>query len=342
MKSSSELKAGDWVQVRSKDEILLTLDGRGQLDGLPFMPEMLAFCGQRFKVSKRAHKTCDPPNGLDGRRMPKAVHLEGVRCNGGAHGGCQAACLIFWKDAWVRKVGVAAPPAAPPEAPIAVRTTCTEQDVWAGARNTADQTDSDEPRYVCQSTQVAAATQPLRWWDVRQYAEDYASGNASLSRILGAFLGFLHHQLATAGLGLGTALRWAYDAVQGVRGGTPYPHRTGTVPKGIRTPSVRLDLQPGELVRIKTYKEILATLDEDGNNRGMWFDAEMVPYCGGMYRVLDRVGRIIDEKTGRLQHFKNECLVLDDVVCRACYAKRRRFCPRGIYAFWREIWLERV
>jgi hypothetical protein len=34
--------------------------------------------------------------------------------------------------------------------------------------------------------------------------------------------------------------------------------------------------------------------------------------------------------------------VLDEVVCRACYSKHRRFCPRSIYSFWREIWLERV
>jgi hypothetical protein len=39
---------------------------------------------------------------------------------------------------------------------------------------------------------------------------------------------------------------------------------------------------------------------------------------------------------------KNDCIVLDGVVCRACYAKNRRFCPRSIYPYWREIWLERA
>ena len=29
-------------------------------------------------------------------------------------------------------------------------------------------------------------------------------------------------------------------------------------------------------------------------------------------------------------------------ICEARYAKCRRFCPRGIYPYWREIWLERV
>ena len=51
---SSRLRAGQWVEVRAKAEILGTLDERGRLDGLPFMPQMLGYCGQRFKVYKRA------------------------------------------------------------------------------------------------------------------------------------------------------------------------------------------------------------------------------------------------------------------------------------------------
>jgi len=54
-----KLKTDDWVEVRSKEEILATLDEKGQLEGMPFMPEMFRFCGQRFQVYKSAHKTCN-------------------------------------------------------------------------------------------------------------------------------------------------------------------------------------------------------------------------------------------------------------------------------------------
>jgi hypothetical protein len=37
---------------------------------------------------------------------------------------------------------------------------------------------------------------------------------------------------------------------------------------------------------------------------------KMVPYCGGNYRVLKRVCRIIDEKTGKIQNMKNPCITL--------------------------------
>ena len=97
-------RAGDWVEVRSKEEILRTLDKSGRLDGLPFMPQMFNYCGRRFRVHSSAYKTCDTVSGhYVGRSLPDAVHLN-MRCDGQAYGGCQAGCLIFWKNAWLKPV----------------------------------------------------------------------------------------------------------------------------------------------------------------------------------------------------------------------------------------------
>ena len=104
MKTHTTLCAGDWVEVRSKEEILETLDKNGRLDGLPFMPQMFKYCGQRFQVYKRTHKTCDTVGHLSvSRCLPDGVHLE-HRCDGKAYGGCQAGCLIFWKEAWLKPI----------------------------------------------------------------------------------------------------------------------------------------------------------------------------------------------------------------------------------------------
>jgi len=349
MNRDSKLRAGEWVEVRSKEEILKTLDQRGQLESLPFMPEMFQYCGQRFKVFKRAHKTCDPPNGMQGRRMLDAVHLEGLRCDGQAHGGCEAGCLIFWKEAWLRRVSADAQSGAGSgtgHSPAALGPVdsqgCTMEEVLAGTRAPGEPMNSANPTFVCQSTHLAYATQPLRWWDPRQYAEDLVSGNVRLSQMTAAFLFFIYHNLATAGLGFGSAMRWAYDRFQKLRGGTPYPWRWGKVRAGMRTPSAKLDLRPGETVRVKDYQDILETLDEESKNRGMYFDGEAVPFCNGTFRVLKRVEKIIDEKTGRMIKLKNDAIILDGVACQARYAKCRRFCPRSIYPYWREIWLERA
>jgi hypothetical protein len=92
-------------------------------------------------------------------------------------------------------------------------------------------------------------------------------------------------------------------------------------------------------VRVKRKEEIVKTLDTNNRNRGMMFDSEMLKYCGRQARVLRRVERIIDERTGKMLHLGNPCIILEDVVCTSDY---HRLCPRGIYPYWREIWLERV
>jgi hypothetical protein len=105
---------------------------------------------------------------------------------------------------------------------------------------------------------------------------------------------------------------------------------------------LKLNLQPGELVKVKSHQEILQTVTTGNLNRGMHWDAELVPYCGGTYQVLKRVNKLIDEKTGKMQEMKNECIILDSVVCQARYSACRMMCPKAMYPYWREIWLERV
>jgi hypothetical protein len=98
---TARVRVGEMVEVRGKAEILATLDERGRLDGMPFMPEMFQYCGQPFPVYKRAHKTCDTVSGNSrGLTLEDSVHLD-LRCAGKAHGGCQAGCLLFWKEAWL-------------------------------------------------------------------------------------------------------------------------------------------------------------------------------------------------------------------------------------------------
>lgn len=96
------LQPGEHVAVRSEAEILATLDEDGALDGLPFMPEMLRFCGRRFVVTARADRTVVEKLGV--RRMCRTVHLEDLRCDGSAHDGCCRMCLLYWKEAWLERL----------------------------------------------------------------------------------------------------------------------------------------------------------------------------------------------------------------------------------------------
>ncbi|WP_413936203.1 hypothetical protein [Nitrospira sp. BLG_1] len=339
-----KLRAGDWVEVKSKEEILATLDKNGRLEEMPFMPQMFEYCGRKFKIYKRAHKTCDTVYPIRGRRLSSAVHLE-LRCDGATYGGCQAACLIFWKTAWLKAANAdgsntqSLSQVGPTTGVSSIGT--TEVDVIAGTY-AEDVGSPDERRYICQATQLPVFTTDLNWWDARQYMEDVTSGNVTISQLLRGLAYASYNKVINAGIGLGCILRWLYDRAQSLWGGIPYPRRSGSIPVDQSTPTCTLNLQPGELVRVKPFHEILTTLNTENKNKGLYFDAEAVPYCGDKYRVRSRLNKFIDEKTGKLITMKNDSILLEGVWCRSRYSACRMFCPRSIYSWWREIWLERL
>lgn len=321
-----DLKVGEIVEVRSPEEIRATLDENGELDGLPFMPEMLAFCGQRLTVHKVAHKVCDTISRTGLRRMSDAVHLSGARCDGSAHGGCETACSLYWKEQWLRRVeaGEAATSAPPADGRALLP--------LLELNSRRPSSDDGEPRYRCQATEMLRATpEKLPLKDVRQYREDITSGNASVLAVVSAFLVALFNRYQDLSKRL---LPKAFH----FRDGLHWRFLRGGVDSG-RTPTEHLDLQPGELVRVKSREEILATLDTDLLNRGMGFDSEMSRFCGRTARVKARASKCIDERTGRMLTMKNPCIILEDIVCEGAFNAN---CPREFVCWWREIWLERV
>lgn len=333
------LRAGEWVEVRSQDEVLATLDERGCLEKVPFMPEMLQYCGQKFRVFKRSDKTCDPATDpWSIRRMKDSVHLEGVRCDGSGHGKCDAGCLIFWKEAWLKRVenaivsvekvrsngtrGTARKPAL-----------CTVESILAASQTSPAETNTV---YFCQGTQVSDFSSYMSAWDPRQYIRDLRSGNlasglAGDSRTENAF------EMMLGVIRLLRALMIpVFNRMQSKLDGARYPFLVGALEK---TSVEILDLQVGELVQVRSKEEIMATLDKQNRNRGLLFDSEQVPYCGGIYRVARRVNQIVDERTGKLIYMRSPCIVLEGVWCQSDF---HRLCPRAIYSYWREGWLQRV
>jgi len=320
------LRAGELIEVRSQEAILATLDDNGELASLPFMPEMLQYCGKQFTVYRVANKLCDTMSASGMRRMRDAVHLGDVRCDGQAHGGCQTACLIYWKEAWLRRPdapadGVGTRPPHP-----AARLTVAE--LYSRSRKPG--ASNGEELFSCQATELLrAAPELLPFRELGQYARDVRSGNVGIAAVLRAVFVGLFNRLQEFSTRVLPRRLW-------FREGLRWGFVKGTL---TRTPTGTTDLQPGELVRIKSKAEIMATLTKDLRNRGLGFEEEMARHCGREARVLRRVDRCIEEGTGRLLHMKNPCIVLEDTFCEGAYHAN---CPRSIYAFWREIWLDRV
>lgn len=325
-----DLRVGDLVEVRSADEILATLDERGEFENLPFMPEMLRFAGKRLTVDKVAHKLCDTISQTGMHKMEDAVHLTGARCDGTSHGGCEAACLIYWKTVWLKRVdpeSPVSPAGVHASSPAGVHASLPLLDV-----NTKKEPGPEgEIRYSCQTTEIIrAAPTCLPARDLGQYVADVTTGNVSVLQSIRGFLIMLFNRLQDISKRVLPPRLWLRD-------GLPWGFVKGRLVGP--TPTGHLDLQPGELVRIKTKQQIEATLNEKGLNRGMGFAEEMARYCGSTARVQGRVTRCLDEKTGKMLTMKNPCILLQDVVCAGADFGN---CPRQAMTFWREVWLERV
>jgi hypothetical protein len=315
-----ELRRGDTVRVRSAAEILETLDERGDTESLPFMPEMLSLCAKTFQVSARADKTCDTVN-LTGcnREMSGTVHLVGARCDGSAHGGCQAGCLLFFKEAWLERVD-----SKSSTAPVV---DSKSDDVAALAKRIGPNVTTAPEVYRCQATELLDATRPMV--GIRHYIRDMTTRNVPPGRMIRSWAHGIFDRYQRSS-------RKRLPAWARIAGGVELPDVRGKLKK---TPTELLDLQPGEFVEVKSLPEIIATLDVNQRNRNLWFDREIVQFCGKRFRVQRRVHRLLNEKTGKMIQIKNPCIILDGPCCLGNYHK---LCPRMGHIYFREIWLKRV
>jgi hypothetical protein len=306
-----ELRPGELVRVRALNDILATLDDQGMLEGIPFMPEMVRLCGRQARVQRRADKIYDWVWHKSLRRLDHVVLLESERCSGEAHGDCQARCQLLWNEAWLERV---TPAETGPRLTDPLTPSVPEHLVQLTRRPTAD----GATRYMCQATEFSRASTPLGWNDPRHYARDLLRGNVRPVLFL-----------------QGLALR-LFNRVQRRRGGVLFPVRE---PRASTSPHETLNLQPGERVRVKPKREIEGTLNKQFRNRGLWFDVDMLRFCGGEYVVARRVERLINERTGEMLAIANPCIVLEGVHATGEYLA---FAPLNEAIFWREIWLERV
>jgi hypothetical protein len=306
--ANAGLCPGDLVEVKAPDEILQTLDATGALDHVPFMPEMVEFCGSRFRISQRVLKACfSGPNSygvMREFRTNDVVLLDGLRCSGAAHDGCQKACTIFWREEWLRRV----------------ERDTVQAMVDPGGRERLRarlKTSTGPKTYFCQASELVKATNGLsRREQLARCVSEVRSGGCSA---------------------LEMAQRLATYAFWRIRRKVLGEYARGS---NKSTPVEGMDLQPGEWVEVKSMEEIVGTLNEAGHNRGLYFSPDMRLFCGGRYRVNGRLDKIISDGTGQMRQLRNT-VSLEGTLCNCPYINVGG-CSRIDIVYWRENWLRRV
>jgi len=97
------LEPGELVEIRSKAEIEATLDVGGRNRGLEFTPDMVQYCGRRYRVAGRVEKIILECSGRM-RHIRDTVILENLVCDGRHARGCPRANYHYWREAWLRRV----------------------------------------------------------------------------------------------------------------------------------------------------------------------------------------------------------------------------------------------
>src|SRR5882724_4872445 len=270
---TKRLRPGDFVEVKVPEEILQTLDAEGTLDRLPFMPEMIEFCGKRFQVSRRVVKTCyytkKGSSGMRKFRTDDVVLLEGLRCSGSGHDGCQKGCTIFWREAWLRKVDSAVGQSR-------VSSESSEE------LRVQLKTSAGPKTYFCQASELLKATNQLsRWERFEKCFSEIRSGNCSVLEMehrIGIWLFWRIRKIFLGAFGRGT---------------------------NKSTPAESLNLQSGEWIEVKPMRSITETLNETAHNRALYFTPAMRLLCGQQYRVERKIDKIIVDGTGEMRKLHN-------------------------------------
>ena len=100
-------------------------------------------------------------------------------------------------------------------------------------------------------------------------------------------------------------------------------------------------IKAGDMVKVKTKKEIQGMLDERGKYKGCSFIGRMYEYCGNTYKVLKDVNYFYDEAKQKMCKCRN-IILLEEVTCTGKQKLFFESCDRSCFYFWHVDWLEKL
>ena len=102
-----------------------------------------------------------------------------------------------------------------------------------------------------------------------------------------------------------------------------------------------IQLNPGDVVKVRSRIEIEGMLDYRGTYKKCSFVATMYSHCDKNYKVLNTVSYFYDEKKGELCKCQ-DLVVLEGIVCSGKQKLLSVNCDLLCFLFWHKNWLEKV
>jgi len=107
-KEALGLQAGEWVRVKSHEEIKQTLNPASRNRGLLFEPEMSEYSGKCYQVDFSIEKMIHEETG-EMVRLNNTVALKGLTCHGLCAKSCPRSNYWFWREDWIGRTPTLSP-----------------------------------------------------------------------------------------------------------------------------------------------------------------------------------------------------------------------------------------
>ena len=148
------------------------------------MPQMFEYCGLKVPESTSEHTRPAMHPAPSGGSSFRMASISSSAETAEAFGGCQAGYLLFWKEAWLKPVDAEARAQADKEfvaqrsspRPLAAPRTVS------GGQQSAPRPQGEPTRYSCRGAEVLDFARPWKWWDARQYTEDWCGVQGEVGR----------------------------------------------------------------------------------------------------------------------------------------------------------------
>ncbi|WP_019140753.1 hypothetical protein [Noviherbaspirillum massiliense] len=120
---------------------------------------------------------------------------------------------------------------------------------------------------------------------------------------------------------------------------TAAPRRVSGLRRWLARRLLGHDLVVGDLVEVRSWAEIRATLDEQGCLEQLPFMPEMLAMCGRRAYVFRCAHRLFDyRKSRRMRHMDGAVLLVDAV----CSGSAHGGCEASCHTLWKAAWLKRI
>ena len=108
-------------------------------------------------------------------------------------------------------------------------------------------------------------------------------------------------------------------------------------PRNLNYPHIR----PGEIVRVRSKREIQGMLDERRKYKKLGFLTEQYNHCGKIHKVLKELSYFYDEVKQNQVKCK-DLVFLEDCHCSGIIPFSLRRCDLNCLLFWHKDWLEKI